>query len=237
MKDKKTISIIFPCLNEEQTLSSCIDQARAAIKRVKLKGEILVVDNGSTDSSIQIAKKKKVNLVIEPKKGYGRAYLTGFKKISGKYVVIADCDGTYTFDQLGQFINLLEKEFGFVNGSRIKGEIKKGAMPILHRYIGVPFLSWLVNSLYDTRFSDAHCGIRAFRRSALKKMNLSSEGMEFASELIIKSRIYNISSTEIPVSYLPRLGKSKLRMVRDGFRHLFYIVGFKFRIMLKHNSR
>lgn len=234
MKDKKTISVIFPCLNEEQTLGKCIDQARSAIKRAKLKGEIIVVDNGSTDNSVQIAKKKKVTLIIQPQKGYGRAYLTGFKKASGKYIVIADCDGTYTFDQLGQFIDLLEKGYGFVNGSRIKGEIKKGAMPFLHRYCGVPLLSWLVNFLYNTNFSDAHCGIRAFRKSALKKMNLSSRGMEFASEIIIKAARKNIKSTEIPVSYLSRLGKSKLRMVRDGFRHLFYIIGFKFRIMLKH---
>lgn len=234
MKAKKTISIIFPCLNEEQTLGKCIDQARAALKRAKLSGEIIVVDNGSTDKSIQIAKSKKINLVSEPLKGYGRAYLTGFKRASGKYIVIADCDGTYTFDQLDKFIDLLEKGFGFVNGSRIKGEIKKGAMPFLHRYIGVPLLSGLVNFLYGSCLSDAHCGIRAFRKSALNKMDLQTPGMEFASEIIIKATLKNIKSTEIPVSYLPRLGKSKLRMVRDGFRHLFYIVGFKLKIMLKH---
>lgn len=225
-KNKKSfISIIMPCLNEEKSIGKCIKKANLGLKKVGYRGEIIVCDNGSLDRSVAIARECKAKVVFEKKRGYGNAYLRGLKSAKGDLLIIGDSDSTYDFLEIGKFIRLIEDDgFDYISGTRIRGVIKPGAMPFLHRYIGVPFLSWMINVLFNTNVSDAHCGIRAFKRSAYKKMRLAAGGMEFASELIIKASLNRLKIAEIPIIYYAREGKSKLRPIRDGFRHLFFIV-------------
>jgi len=218
------VSIVMPCLNEEETIGICVKKAFKAIRENKLEGEVIVSDNGSTDNSIEIAKKAGACVILQKKKGYGNAYQLGISEAKGKYVIIGDSDDTYDFSNIMKFVELLRKDYEFVNGSRIKGKIHKGAMPFLHRYLGNPVLSFILNMFFKSGFSDVYCGMKAFTKEAYQKINPISPGMEYALELIINASKLNLKRTETPIDLYLRKGESKLRTFRDGWRSLRFML-------------
>jgi glycosyltransferase involved in cell wall biosynthesis len=229
MQSKKTeISVVMPCLNEGTTIGKCVREAKAALKKNGLDGEIVVSDNGSTDNSVAIARRKGARVVFQKKKGYGNAYLKGLYAARGTYIIIADSDMTYPMHKLGEFVEELRNGNDFVIGSRLKGKIMPGAMPPLHRYIGNPILTGILNLLFHTGVSDAHCGMRGFTKKAFLCMQLKSPGMEFASEMVIRASQLKLSIKEIPIDYYARSDKSasKLNSFRDGWRHLKFMIKF-----------
>ena len=220
------ISIVMPSMNEEKTIGICIDKAMAVFKDYDVEGEIIVVDN-SSDNTADIARSKGA-IVIDSVKGYGNSYLTGFSHASGDYIAMADADNTYDFLEFPKLLNLLmENEADFVMGSRLRGTIKKGAMPFLHRYIGNPLLTKILNFSFKTNISDTHCGMRVFTREALEKMDLKTYGMEFASEMVIEAASKGLRIKEVPITYHAREDPSKLRSFIDGWRHLRFIFLYK----------
>lgn len=223
------VSIIIPALNEEGIVGKTVKSV--PLKKLKENGletEIVVVDNASTDNTAQEATDAGARVVREEKRGYGNAYLRGFREAKGDIIVMGDADGTYPFETTYEFIQpLLKGDADMVMGSRLKGDIQKGAMPALHRYIGNPFLTWLLNVLFKTGISDAHCGMRAFKKDALGKLNLQSPGMEFASEMVIEASRANLKIAEVPITYYPREGESKLSSFADGWRHLRFMMLYR----------
>lgn len=222
------VSVVMPCLNEEKTVGACVKKARDVFEEKGIEGEVIVVDNGSTDNSVEIAKKHGAKVLHEPEKGYGNAYLRGFEEAKGEIILMADSDDTYDLYELPKFLGAFNDGADFVMGSRLKGEIKKGAMPWLHKHIGNPLLTKTLNLLFKTKLSDAHCGMRAFRKDALKKLNLKTSGMEFASEMILKAKKAGLRIKEVPITYRPRDGgKAKLHSFHDGWRHLRFMLLYK----------
>ncbi len=219
------VSVVIPTLDEEDSIGICIEK----IKRIfegNIRGEIIVADN-SVDRTPEIASSKGAKVVTPDKRGYGYAYLYAFKYAKGENIVIGDGDNTYDFSEIPKLLEPLEKgEADIVMGSRFKGEIKKGAMPLLHRYIGNPVLTWFLNLFFNARISDAHCGLRACKKEALERMNLKSSGMEFASEMIIEAVRQKLRIKEVPITYYPRGGESKLSSFSDGWRHLKFMLLF-----------
>jgi glycosyltransferase involved in cell wall biosynthesis len=220
------VSVVIPCLDEAETIGVCVRKAKQAIEREHLAGEVIVVDNGSSDGSPGIASAEGARVVHERRRGYGNAYLAGFAAARGRYIVMGDGDDTYDFDLVGQFVEPLTGDADLVIGSRLKGRIHKGAMPALHRYVGNPILTGVLNLFYGSGVSDAHCGMRAFRREALEQLDLRMPGMEFASEMVIRASKLGLRIEEIPIEYHPRVGESKLKSLRDGWRHLRYLLVF-----------
>ena len=218
------VSVVLPCLNEERAVGSAVDEAWQGIKASGDNGEVIVVDNGSTDRSAEIAEGHGAIVVHEPERGYGRAYLTGLAHASGDYVVMGDADGTYPLRELGKFVDSLEHGSDLVLGSRFNGTIHAGAMPWSHRWIGNPMLTGLLNRMFGVRVSDAHCGMRAVRRSALNELDLHSKGMEFASEMVFKAFRRNLKVSEVPIDYFPRTGESKLSRFSDAWRHVRFML-------------
>lgn len=221
------LTILMPCLNEEKTIGICIDKALSFLYNNNIDGEVLIVDNGSVDSSIDIVKGKNVRLVYETKKGYGSALITGIKNAKGKYVIMGDCDDSYDFVNLMPFLELLRSGNDLVMGNRYGG-IEKGAMKISH-YFGVKFLTMVGNILYGTKLGDYHCGLRGFNKDKINLLNLECIGMDFASEIIIKSAKEKLRIVEIPTT-LKKDGRGKsshLRTIRDGLLHLKCL--FKYR--------
>lgn len=219
-----TVSIVLPCLNEAGSVARVIAEAQQAIRDARVRGEVIVVDNGSTDGSGEAAAQAGARVVREPRRGYGAAYLAGFGAAEGDYVVMADADGSYDLGAMPAFLERLRAGDELVVGSRFRGTIAPGAMPWSHRYIGSPVLSGLLNVLYKTGVSDAHCGMRAFRRDALERMRLRTSGMEFASEMIVNAARAGLRIGEVPVNYRVRTGDSKLRSVPDAWRHLRFLL-------------
>ena len=219
-------TFILPCLNEEKTLPFCIKEIKKSIKRYKLDAEILVSDNGSTDGSIEIAKKMGARVSICKDKGYGNALINGTKNAKGKYCFMGDSDGSYDFTHLSEFIKNVRNGYDLVVGNRYKGGMEKGAMPLSHK-IGVKFLSMYANMFFRTPIKDYHCGLRAYNTNSIKRIKLNSPGMEYASEMIIKSKINNLKMCEVDTILRKDLRgkKSHLKTFRDGFRHLFHITG------------
>lgn len=223
------ISIIIPCLNEEAAISSCLSEVKKAIKAYSLAAEIIVVDNNSDDKSaaIVLERQKDIPELIlkqEEKRGYGFAYLCGLESARGKYIFMADADSSYDFLEINKFLTELKKDSDLVIGNRFSGAMEKKAMSSLHRYLGNPFLSFLVRALFKVKIKDIHCGARAMRQEAYKKIGLQTGGMEFASEMIIKASKHGLKISEVPIKYRPRLGNSKLRSLADGWRHLRFIL-------------
>ncbi len=218
-----TISVVMPSMNEESTIGVCIEKARKIFEHYGVEGEIIVVDN-STDSTPRLASSMGAE-VIGSVKGYGNAYITGLSHAKGDYIVIADADGTYDFEEIPKFLKyLMNDEADLVMGSRLKGNIKKGAMPWLHQYIGNPFLTWLLNILFKTNISDAHCGMRAFTKEALNRIDLKTHGMELASEMVIEAAYNGLRIREVPINYYPRDAPSNLRSFQDGWRHIRFMM-------------
>lgn len=214
------VSVVMPCLNEAETLGACIDRAREGLRRLGRSGEVVVADNGSTDGSVEIALAHGARVVPVAQRGYGAAYRGGFAAARGRIIVMGDSDDTYDFSRLADLVAQVESGADLVLGSRLRGTIEPGAMPWLHRYVGNPLLSATLNLFYRTRVSDTHSGLRAFRREAYERLGLKTTGMEFASEMLIAAARARWTIREIPISYRPRAGESKLETFRDGWRHL-----------------
>jgi glycosyltransferase involved in cell wall biosynthesis len=221
------VSVVMPCLNEEATVGKCVDKALLVFKEKSIDGEVIVVDNGSKDCSVEVAKEHGATVVIEGKRGYGNAYRTGFAKAVGDIIVMADSDDTYDLLEMPKLLDELDGA-DFVMGSRLRGEIKEGAMPWLHRHVGNPLLTRILNVLFKTKISDAHCGMRAFKKDIIEKLELQTTGMEFASEMIIKTSKLGINIKEVPISYSPRSGgEAKLVSFEDGWRHVRFMFLYK----------
>ena len=218
------ISVIVPCLNEEAAVGNVIDQALEGIERSGRPGEVVVVDNGSVDSSAEIAAEHGARIVSEPRRGYGSAYLAGLAASEGVYIVMGDADGTYPMRELAPFVDRLEQGDDLVIGSRFKGTIHGDAMPFLNRFVGNPILTGMLNILFGVKVSDAHCGMRAVRREALPVLDLHSTGMEFASEMVFKAYRRGLKVSEIPIDYYPRIGESKLNRFSDAWRHVRFML-------------
>ncbi|MEI6553418.1 MAG: glycosyltransferase family 2 protein [bacterium] len=223
------ISVILPCLNEEKAVGFCIESINKTAKQNNLDLEIIVVDNGSTDSSTEIVEKFKLNqnnliLISEPVKGYGSAYMRGLREARGKYFFMADADATYDFGDIPRFIEKLAEGNDVVIGNRFSGMMESKSMTFSHRWIGNPILSSLVKLFFKVKIHDIHCGARAISRDAYSKIVLYTLGMEFASEMIIKSAKAKLQIVEIPISYKMRIGDSKLETFKDGWRHLRFIL-------------
>jgi glycosyltransferase involved in cell wall biosynthesis len=220
---QRLLSVVIPCLNEAENIELCVGSALSAMKRAGIRGEVIVADNGSEDGSPQLAEIAGAHVVHELRRGYGSAYIAGFAAARGTYIVMADADLTYDFEEIPRFVAELEDGADMVVGDRMKN-IHPGAMPWHHRYIGNPLLSRLLNLLFHTGVRDAHCGMRAFRRDRLELLALRTTGMEFASEMIVRAAKEKLDIREIPIEYHPRGGESKLSSFRDGWRHLRFLL-------------
>jgi glycosyltransferase involved in cell wall biosynthesis len=217
------VSVVIPCLNEEQNIEQCVLSALAALDAGGVSGEVLVVDNNSEDRSAEIAEAAGARVVLERRRGYGSAYLAGFAAARGDYIVMADADLTYDFGEIARFVAELDAGAQLVMGDRMDN-IKPGAMPWLHRYIGNPILTGILNLFFRTGVGDAHCGMRALRRDVLPQLDLRTTGMEFASEMVIRASKEKLVISEVPIEYHPRGGESKLSSFRDGWRHLRFLL-------------
>ncbi len=218
------ISVIIPCLNEQEAVGKVVDQAFEGIRRSGRSGEVLVVDNASTDASAEVAAASGAIVVPEPRRGYGSAYLAGLDRAQGQYVVMGDADDTYPMNELGEFVERLDHGDDLVIGSRFKGTIHGDAMPFLNRFVGNPILTGMLNVLFGVKVSDAHCGMRAVRREALPVLDLHSTGMEFASEMVFKAYRRGLTVSEVPIDYYPRVGESKLNRFGDAWRHVRFML-------------
>ncbi len=225
MKNNIELSIIMPCYNEEKSVSICVKKALKVIKELKITGEVIVIDNNSSDKSSSVAKKAGASVFLEKNKGYGNALKRGFKEARGQYIIMADADDTYDFLESKKFYKKLKEGFDLVMGDRYKkGKIEKGATPFIHK-IGAPILTKILNIFYHTNVSDAHCGMRGITKNAYKKLNLSTEGMEFASEMIVKAGKLRLKITEVPITLSKRKGsEAKLNTFKDGWRHLTFLL-------------
>lgn len=228
-KRAEKISIVMPCLNEAEGIARCIAWAQEGLARTGLPGEVIVADNGSSDRSVEIAQAAGARVVHQPLRGYGNAYHKGFSASSGAYIVMGDADQTYDFREIDRLVEPLRHGYDYVLGSRFQGTILPGAMPWTHRYIGNPVLTLILNLLFGLKSSDAHSGLRAFTREAYLRMGLTSPGMEFASELVIKAAQVRLRVAEVPITYYPRAGASKLNALRDGWRHLRFMFAYRFK--------
>ncbi|HEY2630787.1 MAG TPA: glycosyltransferase family 2 protein [Solirubrobacteraceae bacterium] len=217
------VSVVIPCLNEAENIEACVSTALQVLASSGLDGEVLVVDNASEDDSAALAVAAGARVVSEPRRGYGSAYLAGFAAAEGKYIVMADADLTYDFNEIPRFVAELDGGAELVMGDRMDN-IQPGAMPWLHRYIGNPILTGLLNFFFRTGVKDAHCGMRALRRDVLPRLDLRTTGMEFASEMVIRASKENLRIAEFPIEYHPRGGESKLSSFRDGWRHLRFLL-------------
>jgi glycosyltransferase involved in cell wall biosynthesis len=217
------VSVVIPCLNEAENIEACVTAALDALRGMDVPGEVVVADNDSEDDSARLAELAGARVVVERRRGYGSAYLAGFAASRGRYIVMADADLTYDFDEIPRFVAELDKGAEMVIGDRMDN-IQPGAMPWLHRYVGNPILTGLLNLFFRTGISDAHCGMRALRRDVLPRLDLRTTGMEFASEMVIRASKENLNIAEFPIEYHPRGGESKLSSFRDGWRHLRFLL-------------
>jgi glycosyltransferase involved in cell wall biosynthesis len=219
------VSVVMPCLNEAECIDHVIDEARAGFNEFGVRGEIIVVDNGSTDGSDQIARARGARVVVEARRGYGNAYRTGLDVAVGECLLLSDADGTYDLRGLGEFVAALEAGADLVVGTRLRGRIDVGAMPWLHNHVGNPAISHLMNWAFGTSLSDVYCGIRCMSRAAYEQLDLRASGMEFALEVIVEGARRGLVITEVPVPYRRRKGgASKLRRWRDGCRTLGFVM-------------
>jgi glycosyltransferase involved in cell wall biosynthesis len=222
------LSIVMPCLNEAETLAVCIDKAQGYLERSGVVGEVIIADNGSTDGSQDIARAHGARVVDVPAKGYGSALMGGIEAARGEYVIMGDADDSYDFSKLQPFVERLRAGDELVMGNRFKGGIAEGAMPPLHKYLGNPVLSWIGRVLFRSPIGDFHCGLRGFNRRSILNLHLQTTGMEFASEVVVKSTLGGLRVSEVPTT-LDKDGRSRpphLRSWRDGWRHLRFLLIF-----------
>lgn len=220
------LTILMPCLNEELTLGICIKKAKKSLEENNIRGEIVIGDNGSTDRSIEIAESLGARVVHVPEKGYGSALIGGINAAKGKYVIMGDSDDSYDFSRLMLHVEKLREGYDLVMGNRFKGGIEKGAMPFLHRYLGNPVLTFVGRLFFNTSIRDFHCGLRGFNRERMASINLECPGMEFASEMVVKSLLNDFKITEVPTT-LSKDGRDRpphLNTWTDGWRHLRFLL-------------
>jgi glycosyltransferase involved in cell wall biosynthesis len=220
------LTILMPCLNEAETLGSCIDEAQAFLIRSGITGEVLIADNGSTDGSQEIARAKRARVVDVPERGYGAAIAGGIASARGRFVIMGDADRSYDFGALSSFLDALRAGADIVVGNRFKGGIAPGAMPWLHRYLGNPVLSFIGRLLFRVPAGDFHCGLRGFEREAIVNLDLRTTGMEYASEMLVVAALNKLTIAEVPTTLRPD-GRSRpphLRTWRDGWRHLRFLL-------------
>lgn len=220
------LTILMPCLNEEVTIGICIQHALRGISNNDISGEIVVADNGSTDQSVAIAESMGARVIHVKEKGYGNALRAGIEAAKGKYIIMGDSDCSYDFGEISQFIDRLRQGNDLVMGNRYKGGIKKGAMPFLHRYLGNPVLSFVGRLFFHSSIGDFHCGLRGFNRQSIINIKLSTTGMEFASEMVVKSTLNNLKITEVATILYPdeRNKPPHLNTWSDGWRHLRFLL-------------
>jgi len=221
--DTTLLSVVIPCLNEAENIELCVRTAVGVLEQNGIEGEVLVVDNASEDDSAALAAAAGARVISERRRGYGSAYLAGFAAARGRYIVMADADLTYDFNEIPRFLAELEAGAELVMGDRMDN-IQPGAMPWLHRYIGNPILTGLLNLFFRTGVKDAHCGMRALRSDVLERLDLRTTGMEFASEMVIRASKEKLKIAEFAIEYHPRGGESKLSSFRDGWRHLRFLL-------------
>ena len=220
------LTILMPCLNEEDNIAFSIDEAQKYIEKENISGEILIVDNASTDRSAEIAKVHGARVVYEPRPGYGQALRRGLKEAYGDVIIFGDCDSTYDFSALDPvYLPLSENKYDFITGDRFAGQMENGAMSWSHK-LGVPFLSWCGRVKFGVKINDWHCGIRGIRKDALKKCQFRTTGMEFATQMIaeVSRKELRIGEVSVPLKKAKEERTEKLRTIRDGFRHLWYIM-------------
>jgi glycosyltransferase involved in cell wall biosynthesis len=228
VSDELELTILMPCLDEAETVGRCVARAAAFLKRSAISGEVLVVDNGSSDGSMQIAERAGARVMLERRRGYGNALRAGIRSARGRYVIMGDADESYDFGALEAFVEALRNGAELVMGNRFLGGIAPQAMPALHRYFGNPVLSGIGRLFFRSPVGDFHCGLRGFRRDAMLGLGLTAEGMEFASEMIVRSTMEGLGIREVPAR-LSRDGRSRpphLRSFRDGWRHLKFLLLF-----------
>lgn len=220
------LTILMPCLNEAETLASCIRKARTFLCKNQISGEILIADNGSTDKSPDIAQHEGARVIAVPEKGYGNALIAGIQAAQGKFIIMGDSDDSYDFTNLDGFVKLLRDGNDLVMGNRFQGGISPGAMPFLHRYLGNPVLSGLGRFFFNIPVGDFHCGLRGFNRESIQNLNLKAPGMEFASEMVVLASLNGLKITEVPTTLVPdgRKRKPHLNTWRDGWRHLQFLL-------------
>ncbi|MYB95545.1 glycosyltransferase family 2 protein [Candidatus Poribacteria bacterium] len=226
------VSVVMPCLNEQEALRICIEKAQRTLKALAITGEVVIADNGSTDNSVRIAEHLGARVVHQPVRGYGAAYLAGFADARGKYLLMGDSDDTYDFTDLERFLTPLDNGYDLVIGNRFKEGMCSDAMPWANLHIGNPVLSGLLRLLFRTDIGDCHCGMRSFTKTAYTRMALQTTGMEFASEMVVRAVEEKLKILEIPIDYAPRVGESKLHPVRDAWRHIRFLLKHR----LKHKS-
>jgi glycosyltransferase involved in cell wall biosynthesis len=223
---EKELTILVPCLNEEKTIGICIKKAQKFLNENNINGEILVADNGSTDNSIKIANSLGARVFLINKKGYGNALREGTKYATGKYVIMADADDSYSFLEILLIWKELKSGKNLVIGNRFKGKMEKGAMPFSHKYIGTPMLSFLVRKKYKVNIGDINCGLRGYENKKILELGCTCEGMEYATEMIIKAKKSGLSIAEVPINFYKdgRDRKPHLNTIKDGIRHLKIII-------------
>jgi len=216
----------MPCLNEAETIASCIRKARQSLDELDIQGEIVIADNGSNDGSQAIAGELGARVIAVETKGYGSAIRGGIAAARGKYIVVGDADDSYDFAKIEPFISNLRLGYDLVMGNRFKGGIETNAMPFMHKYVGNPVLTATGKLFFRSPCSDFHCGLRAFRKSSIEKLNLRTTGMEFASEMVVKATLHDLKIAEVPTRLSPdgRSRKPHLRSWRDGWRHLRFML-------------
>ncbi len=226
MTQEVEFTILMPCLNEAQTLKTCIVKAYEGLAAAQVSGEVLIADNGSTDHSPEIAEREGARVVYVSKRGYGAALLAGIQSAKGEYVIMGDSDDSYDWSKIQSFVEYLHAGYDVVMGTRLKGTILPNAMPPLHRWLGNPVLTFIGNVLFGTRISDYHCGMRGFKRASVLQINLHTPGMEFATEFVAKAALHRLKMTEVPITYYPdgRSRRPHLRTWQDGWRHLSFML-------------
>ena len=220
------LSVLMPCLNEAETLATCISKAQEYLASNNISGEVIIADNGSTDGSQEIAQSLGARVIHVKQKGYGNALRGGILNAMGQYIIMADADDSYDFSNLNPFLYKLRQGYDLVMGNRFKGGIKLGAMPPLHKYLGNPVLTWIGKLFFASPCNDFHCGLRGFRKRAIEQLNLRTTGMEFASEMVVKATLNKMRLTEVPTTLSPD-GRSRpphLNTWRDGWRHLRFLL-------------
>jgi glycosyltransferase involved in cell wall biosynthesis len=220
------VSVVIPCLNEANSIGICVEKALEAFRAAGLRGEVVVADNGSTDGSVEIAEKLGARVVPVARRGYGAALRAGIAAARGAFIIMGDADDSYDFSEVPRFVEKWRQGYEVVMGNRFRGEIKPGAMPWHHKYIGNPALSWVLNLFFHAGIGDSHCGMRGFTRAVYDRMDLRSTGMEFASEFVVKAAQLHAKVTEIPITLWPdkRGRPPHLRSFRDGWRHLRFML-------------
>src|SRR5579859_209069 len=222
------LTVVMPCLNEAETVATCVRKAVTFIADSGISGEVVVADNGSTDGSRELAEDAGARVVPIPEKGYGNALMGGILAARGEYVIMGDADDSYDFTKLMPFVNELRGGADLVMGNRFKGGIEPGAMPPLHRYLGNPVLSFVGRLFFGSKIGDFHCGLRGFSRDSVMALNLQATGMEFASEMVVKATLAKQHIAEVPTT-LAKDGRSRpphLNTWRDGWRHLRFLLLF-----------